>query len=62
MRVDPVEMLKTRVKQAGSQKNAALEMGISTAYLSDLINKRRGVGDKMLKILGLRIVYERMKP
>lgn len=62
MKIDPIEILKKKVAQAGSQKNAATELGISAAYLSDLINGRRGIGDKMLKMLGLRIVYERIKP
>lgn len=45
------------IKKAGSQKAFAAEHNISEAYVSDIINDRRGFGDKILKILGLEIDY-----
>jgi len=49
------------VKQAGSQTVAAKRLGVSGAYLSDVIHERREPGEKILSALGLKRVvnYER---
>jgi DNA-binding transcriptional regulator YdaS (Cro superfamily) len=54
-------MLAALIKRAGSQAAAAAELGISTAYLSDVKNGRRAPGDKLLAALGLKrsIQYEK---
>ena len=60
MRVHPLDELKARLKTA-TQRQVARDLGISSAYLSDVLANKRGVGDKILKGLGLRIRYERVK-
>lgn len=53
-------MLDLAIKVSGSQKQFAKEAGISEQYLSDVLNGRRDVGDKILKWFGLeRVVYYR---
>ena len=49
-----------------SQKEFAVQIGVSASYLSDLYNSRRTPGPKILKFLGIRkmdtfniIKYER---
>jgi transcriptional regulator with XRE-family HTH domain len=48
-----VRILERRVREAGSQKRAAIDLGISAQYLNDLLQGRREFSDKMLKRLGL---------
>ena len=45
---------------AGSQRALAKELGISEAFLTDVLRYRRNPGEKLLKALGLRkiILYE----
>lgn len=40
----------------GSQKAAAVKLGISPAYLSDVINRKRDISAALAKRLGLRRV------
>lgn len=47
--------LTREVKRAGSQKAAAMALGISPQYLTDLLKKRRGPGAKLLEKLGLEV-------
>ncbi len=46
--------LRAAVKQAGDQQTYARQIGISPAYLSDVLNARREPGDSILSALGLR--------
>lgn len=56
------EHLKTACDEAGSQAAWARRHGMSTAYLHDVINGRRGVGHTILEALGLeRVVQFRPK-
>ena len=57
MRIHPVDELKRRCKTA-TQKKVAAELGISEGYLSDLLHNKRGVGDQIVKALGMRVRYE----
>lgn len=53
-------MLDAAIKVSGSQKAFAKDAGISEQYLSDVLNGRRDVGDKILKWFGLeRVIYYR---
>jgi hypothetical protein len=53
-------MLETAINVSGSQKAFAKEAGISEQYLSDVLNGRRDVGEKILKWFGLeRVIYFR---
>lgn len=51
--MDALQILAKEVKRAGSQKQLAAELGISTQYLNDLLRGRRDFSDKVLKKLGL---------
>lgn len=53
----PIEDLTARIK-ASSQRQVAKDIGVSRAYLHDLLSGRRGLGDKVLKALGIRVRYE----
>jgi len=54
--------LAQMVKRAGSQRGVAAMLGVSQAYLSDVLAGRREPGDKILTALNLkrvvRIRYE----
>jgi len=52
-----MDELRARLKTA-SQRQVARDLGISSAYLSDVLANKRGVGDKILKALGMRVRYE----
>jgi hypothetical protein len=54
--VDPCSRLRRLVRRCGTQRAAAVEMGISTNYLSDLIHGHRVYSDRILKKLDLRRV------
>lgn len=53
---NPRHILRQLVEQYGTQKAAAMSLGISQPYLSDLMKGRRTFSDKILKKLGLRSV------
>lgn len=54
------KMLEIAIRAAGSQKALAKEAGISEQYLSDVMQGRRDIGDKILKWFGMeRVVYYR---
>ena len=46
------------IRDAGSQKAAAIQLGISDAYLCDVKKGRRGPGVKILTALGLARVEQ----
>lgn len=48
------KLLKEQCDKAGGQKNWATSAGVSTAYVSDVLNNRRSPGDAISKALGLR--------
>lgn len=52
--VDPRGVLYNYVDKYPTQAAAAKALGITPAYLSDLVNGRRDLSDKMLTKLGLR--------
>ncbi len=51
--MDVIRILERRVQAAGSQKKAALDLGISAQYLNDLLQGRRDFSDNLLEKLGL---------
>lgn len=51
-----IEHLREYVKQIGTQKQAAANLEISTAYLNDVLNGRREPGRKIACAFGLRKV------
>ena len=58
--VDPRSRLRRLVRRCGTQRAAAVEIGISTNYLSDLIHGHRVCSDRILEKLDLRrIIVDR---
>lgn len=55
------KMLDIAIKVAGSQKAFANEAGVSEQYLSDVLNNRRDIGEKLLKWFGMErvVLYRR---
>jgi len=52
---DVCALLTKQIEEAGSQANWCRDNGISTAYLSDVLNSRRQPGQKILDVLGLEV-------
>ena len=57
--VHPASVLRAFVSQHPTAKNAALMLGVSAPYLSDMLKGKRDVGPKVLAKLGLTktVVY-----
>ena len=51
---EAVKRLKSMCAEAGGQKAIAEQFGISPAYLSDVLNERTHVSDRIAACLGLR--------
>jgi predicted transcriptional regulator len=47
------DMLKERIKRLGTQSAFAAKVGVSTAFLHDVLNGRRRPSDKIISELGL---------
>jgi len=56
-----VALLRKRIKQAGTQSALARELGITSAYLHDILNGNREPGENVLSALGLRRVIAYVK-
>jgi len=50
---NPLDRLRKGVQQAGSQKAYAKELGISLAYLNDVLHGRRKVSAQLAQRIGL---------
>jgi plasmid maintenance system antidote protein VapI len=60
---NPLDVLRRFVTTHPHQRAAAEALGISQAYLSDLLNERRDLNPKMLAKLGLRqVIIKADKP
>ena len=44
--------LRGRINYATTQSEVAAELGVSTAYLSEVLAGKKNVGEKILKALG----------
>ncbi len=53
---EAIELIKKIIEKEGAQYKAAKKLGISAAYLSDILKNRRAISDKVSKKLG----YERI--
>lgn len=51
-----LEALRDAVAEAGSQRAAAARIGVSQAYLGDVLAGRRALGSRILSAIGLRRV------
>ncbi len=54
-------LLRKHVAKHKTQGEAAKSLGVSGAYLSDVLNSRRDPGPTILKALGLQKSYERVR-
>lgn len=45
------------IDQEGSQKAAAAKLGVSAAYLNDVLQGNRKIGKKILGALGLEVQF-----
>ena len=52
-----VRMLKEYIKERGTQRVAAMDLGISPAFLSDMILGKREVSDSVARKFGFSKVY-----
>lgn len=59
--LDPVEALKRAVEDAGSQNALARKIGVSQAYLSQVLSGARPPSDTLLGALGLKRVVVRQQ-
>jgi plasmid maintenance system antidote protein VapI len=50
--MDAIDKLKEMVELSGSQKAVAEELGISPAYLNDILKRGRGISDRIAFKLG----------
>lgn len=52
--------IQAAVSAVGSQRQYAKQIGVSTAYLNDVLNRKREPGEKILHPLGLRkvVIYK----
>lgn len=57
--IDPIAELESQASELGSQRELAKKMRVSAGYLSEVLSKRKGIGDKVLSYLGLQVTYER---
>lgn len=55
-RVEILALIERSCKEAGGQKAWAEAIGVSQAYVSDVLARKRNPGDKILDALGLRMV------
>ena len=56
-----VKLLQRRVQTAGTQAALAKELGITAAYLGDVLNGKREPGPTLLNALGFRRVITYVK-
>lgn len=61
-----LDLLRQRIREVGSQKAFALHVWVSEPYLSDVLQGRRPLGEKILRELRLEVVtvttYRRVEP
>jgi transcriptional regulator with XRE-family HTH domain len=53
-REEVVALLQRRVDRAGSQNAVAKEIGVTAAYIGDVLRGKRDPGPSILSVLGLR--------
>ncbi len=58
---DLLEIIKKRIKYGVSQGYVAKQLGVSDGYLSDVLNGKRGIGEKIPKALGYEVIYKKAK-
>lgn len=60
--IDPIRLLRESL-DGRSQSEMARKIGVSPQYLHDVLNERRGPGDKILTYLGIEkvVTYRKRK-
>lgn len=56
--MDPIDEIRRRIAIAGSQRKFAREIGISDAYLCDLLKGNRVPSERILRAIGMEKVVE----
>ena len=56
-----IELLQRKVQRAGTQAALAKELGITAAYLGDVLNGKRKPGPTLLNAIGFRRVITYVK-
>ena len=56
-----IELLQRKVQRAGTQAALAKELGITAAYLGDVLNGKRKPGPTLLNALGFCLVITYVK-
>jgi len=54
--INPIARLETMEAEVGTRQALAAKLGLSASYLSDVMNGRRDVNQKLLKRIGLKSV------
>ena len=53
-----IELIRERIKCTGTQAAFAKKVGITPAYLCEILQAKRSIGIKVLKYLGLEVAYQ----
>lgn len=53
-----IELIRERIKCTGTQAAFAKKVGITPAYLCEMLQQKRSIGIKVLKYLGLEVCYQ----
>ena len=53
-----IELIRERIKVCGTQAAFAKKVGITPAYLCEILQAKRSIGIKVLKYLGLEVCYQ----
>lgn len=54
--VDPLQQLKRFVEAHPDQRTAASALGLSQAFLNDILHGKRGVPQRVYETIGIRLV------
>ena len=52
-----IDFLRSKMGFKRTQQDLAKEVGICHAYMSDVLNKKRGIGPAILEYLDLEVCY-----
>ncbi len=51
---DALHQLRAYIHECGGQKAASLKFGCSPQFVGQMVNRKRGIPDRILRILGLK--------
>ena len=56
-----IDLLRSKIGFKRTQQHLAKEIGVSQGYMSDVLNKKRGIGPVILEYLDLEVCYRMRK-